>query len=326
MQSRKKINDIIAGNDKRMLAIVGPCSIHNTHLGLEYAEGLAKLIPSLSDVLFVVMRCYFEKPRTRLGWPGMIMDPNINESYDVEQGLYGARDFLAHVSRLNIPCGTEFLDPIVPQYIDDYISWASIGARTTESQIHRYMASGLSMPVGFKNSTQGNIMPAINAMGACRYPHSFLGINQKGQTSVLHTKGHEHLHLILRGGSSGPNYTAEHVADARACLQETALPESIVIDCSHDNSYKDITQQSKVLRNIIEQRISGTENIVGFMLESNLHEGKHTDSDIALVNSTLSITDPCIGWEETAHLLQETAERLRKSTAHTATQVGSTTQ
>jgi len=308
--ARQHIREILLHNDPRFLLIVGPCSIHDTRGGLEYATRLRGLIDRVSESIFVVMRCYFEKPRTSLGWKGLIMDPRLDGSDDIPQGLRMARRFLGDVIRLEVPTATELLDPITPQYIADLICWSAIGARTTESQTHRQMASGLSMPLGFKNTTTGAIGPAINAIKAARQPQTFFGISGDGVASAVSTTGNPDCHLVLRGGDRGPNYSAEHVAETQRRLEEAGLEKTILIDCSHGNSGKDPNRQPDVLRNLLAQRVSGTGSIIGAMLESNLATG---NQPFPRPPGTLvygqSITDPCIGWETTERIVLEAAER-----------------
>ncbi len=311
LEGRRAVENILNGSDRRLLAVVGPCSIHDEKAALDYAGRLKELRDELSGQLHVVMRVYFEKPRTKLGWRGLILDPDLDGSYEIDQGLHRAREILLRVNRLGLPAGSEMLDPIVPQYVDDLVSWASIGARTTESQTHREMASGLSMPVGFKNGTDGGIESALNAMSSSLHPHSFIGINHEGGTCVIHTAGNEQVHIILRGGRSGPNYFSWDIVRVEEMLRHNRLPGSIVVDCSHGNSEKDHRNQATVLRNVVSQRVSGRESIKGFMVESNLQPGRqdlvHPLEKLAYGTS---ITDACIGWDETEELLRETAQRL----------------
>jgi 3-deoxy-7-phosphoheptulonate synthase len=311
LEGRQTVENILSGSDRRLLAVVGPCSIHDEKAALEYAGRLKELRDELSDQLHIVMRVYFEKPRTKLGWRGLILDPDMDGSYEIDQGLHRAREILLGVNRLGLPAGSEMLDPIVPQYIDDLVSWASIGARTTESQTHREMASGLSMPVGFKNGTDGAIESALNAMSSSLHPHSFIGINHEGDTCVIHTLGNEQVHIILRGGRSGPNYYSWDIVRVEEMLRHNKLPGSIVVDCSHGNSEKDYRKQAGVLQNIITQRVSGRESIKGFMLESNLQPGRQDPvHPVDQLTYGTSITDACIGWDETEELLRETARRI----------------
>jgi 3-deoxy-7-phosphoheptulonate synthase len=304
-RSRETVGAIMTGRDQRLLAIVGPCSIHDEKAALEYASRLAELHRKLIDRLFIVMRVYFEKPRTTLGWRGFIIDPLLDGTYDIGAGLFKARRLLLEINRMNLPTGTEMLDPIVPQYTADLVTWSAIGARTTESQTHRDMASGLSMTVGFKNNTDGDIQSAVDAILASARPHSFLGIDQNGQTCVVSTAGNPSTHIILRGGRRGGNFRADMLEEAAFLLKKAGLPPVFVVDCSHGNSEKDHTRQELVLRSILASRRQGVRGIQGFMLESNLNEGNQAlgKAPSALAYG-VSITDACIGWEKTAELLQ----------------------
>ena len=311
VESRDQIREIIWGRQARWLLIVGPCSIHDPHAGLEYAARLRRLIERVEERILIVMRCYFEKPRTSIGWKGLIMDPGLDGSHDIPEGLRLARRFLRKVIDLGVPTATELLDPITPQYIADLISWSAIGARTTESQTHRQMASGLSMPLGFKNATPGTLAPAIHAIRAAREPQRFLGISGDGVASAVSTKGNPDCHLVLRGGHNGPNYTPEHVAEAERLLGEAGLQPSIVIDCSHDNSGRDPERQPEVFCDVVGQRAAGTTSIIGAMLESNLVGGKQPfpNPEGRLIYGQ-SITDGCIDWETTERIVQDAAEKL----------------
>ena len=309
--SRQIIQKIILGEDHRILAVVGPCSIHDREAGLEYARRLQALARRISDRIFVVMRVYFEKPRTTVGWKGLINDPHLDGSFDVAAGLKMGRSILLEVAELGLPTATEMLEPITPQYIADLVSLASIGARTTESPTHRQMASGLSMPVGYKNGTDGNLQVALDAMIAARTQHSFLGIDSDGQTCVVNTKGNPWGHLIVRGGRSGPNFSPESLKEASEKLAALNLSPRVVVDCSHGNSNKDYKNQGIVWRNVIDQRIVGNDAIIGLMLESNLHPGQQKLGENPKdLQYGVSITDACIGWEETEELLLSTYERL----------------
>lgn len=309
--SRQQITKILRGEDKRLLAIVGPCSIHDSEAALEYAQRLRALANLYRDRLCIVMRVYFEKPRTTLGWRGLLVDPDMDGSYDISRGLKIARRLLVQINDMGLPAGSEVLDPIVPQYIAELISWASIGARTTESQTHREMASGLSMPIGFKNATDGDIQIAINAIVSAASPHSFVGIDREGNTVVLRTTGNPDCHLILRGGKHGANFDRLHVSEAAQKMAEAKLRPSIIIDCSHGNSEKKPERQALVLRDILAQREESEGPIVGFMLESNLYEGCQNPSPGGKgLRYGVSITDPCIGWETTAELLKEAYTRI----------------
>jgi 3-deoxy-7-phosphoheptulonate synthase len=308
-ESRQRIRDVIWHDDPRLLLIVGPCSLHDTRAGLEYAARLRKLMDRVGEKLYLVMRCYFEKPRTSVGWKGLIMDPHLDGSNNIPEGLRVARRFLRDVIDLGVPTATELLDPITPQYIADLICWSAIGARTTESQTHRQMASGLSMPLGFKNPPSGAIGPAINAIRAAREPQTFLGISGDGVASAVTTTGNPHCHIVLRGSESGPNYSAQHLADAERRLAEAGLPKTVVIDCSHGNSGKEAQRQAEVLRDIVRRRSCGALALVGAMLESNLAAGNQPflSSSDSLVYGQ-SITDACLDWESTERLVLEVAE------------------
>lgn len=302
---RRAVLDILNERDPRLLVVLGPCSIHDPKAALEYARRLASLSAELEDQLFIVMRTYFEKPRTTIGWKGLINDPYMDGSCHIEEGLRIARKLLLDINELGLPCATEFLDPIVPQYIADLISWAAIGARTTESQTHREMASGLSMPVGFKNGTDGSLQIAIDGMGAARAPHSFVGIDQEGYTCIVRTTGNPAGHVVLRGGRNRSNYDPESIAEACAQLAAHRLPKVLMVDCSHANSGKQHARQEEVWNSIIEQRASGTRPIIGAMLESHLFEGSQpVAKDPATLRYGISVTDACISWETTERLLR----------------------
>ena len=311
IKHRKEIRDILEKKDPRMLAIVGPCSIHDPKAAMDYACELQKLRKKYEDKLFIIMRVYFEKPRTALGWRGLILDPDLDGTYKLEKGLTLARELLLSINKLGLPAGTEILDPIVPQYISDLISWAAIGARTTESQTHRELTSGLSMPVGFKNGTDGSLDVAVNGIQSARHPHSFIGIDKQGQTCVLNTKGNATGHPILRGGKHGPNYYEENIEEAEEALLKEGLNPVVVIDCSHANSGKKYFKQERVLNSILDQRSRGRDSIVGFMLESNLHEGSQKIKDkLSDLSYGISITDACISMETTAALLEKAYNSL----------------
>ena len=304
---RNEIHDILTGKDDRLLIISGPCSIHDTDAGLDYARRLKPLTEKYKDKLLVVMRVYFEKPRTTVGWKGLVYDPDLNGSFDMVSGLKKARKFLLDVANLGLCSGTEFLDPITPQYFGDLIAWGAIGARTSESQTHRQLASGLSMPIGFKNGTGGSIQLAVDGIISSNSKHGFLGVDRSGKAAIVTTRGNQDAHLILRGGSDKPNYDSQSVLDAVNKLKDSGANTSIVIDASHANSFKDHTKQPAVFRNIIDQRISGNKNIIGIMLESNINPGnqKLDESDPSNLVYGVSITDACIGWEETEILLED---------------------
>ncbi|NLX95509.1 MAG: 3-deoxy-7-phosphoheptulonate synthase [Rhodopirellula sp.] len=309
--SRSQIRDILRHNDPRLLLIVGPCSIHDTQAGLEYATRLRSMIEQVSEKIFIVMRCYFEKPRTSLGWKGLIMDPHLDGSDDIPEGLRIARRLLLAVIDMGVPTATELLDPITPQYIADLICWSAIGARTTESQTHRQMASGLSMPLAFKNGTQGTVTSAIHAIKAASQPQTFLGISGDGVASAVETRGNPDCHLVLRGGDNGPNCSPKDVAQTIRLLEKAGLHPSVLVDCSHGNSGKDPCRQPDVLREIVAERTSGSHAVVGAMLESNLVEGSQPfPRPAAELVYGQSITDACIGWETTERLVLEMAEKL----------------
>ena len=303
-QARATARRILSGEDRRLMVVVGPCSIHEPVSAMDYARRLAALAEELKDRVFIVMRVYFEKPRTTVGWKGLINDPRLDDSGEVEEGIHLARKLLLDIAELGLPAGTEFLDPIIPQYIADLISWAAIGARTTESQTHREMASGLSMPVGFKNGTDGSIQTAIDAMRSACAAHSFLGIDQEGMTSIVKTAGNPDSHIVLRGGRDGTNYGPEHTAAAAEKLRKAGLHVSLMVDCSHSNSGKDPLRQPEVLRNVLQQRKGGREDLVAVMLESHIHLGTQAASPSGLKYG-VSVTDACLDWEATASLLRE---------------------
>jgi 3-deoxy-7-phosphoheptulonate synthase len=313
VEGREVVQRILARKDPRMLVIVGPCSIHDEQAALEYAGRLNALRAEIEDQFCILMRVYFEKPRTTLGWKGLINDPHLDGSYDIEAGLKKGRRILLQITELGLPAATEFLDPIVPQYTADLVSWAAIGARTTESQTHREMASGLSMPIGFKNSTEGSLQIAIDAMTAARHPHSFLGIDQEGVTSIIRTTGNPHGHLVLRGGRLRTNYDASSIAEASEALRRAELPVEVMVDCSHANSAKQYARQEDVWRSVIGQRAEGNTALIGLMLESNLKEGNQPMKDNpAELEYGVSITDACVSWETTARMLRSGCEVLRR--------------
>jgi 3-deoxy-7-phosphoheptulonate synthase len=304
-RTRRKAKSILRGEDDRMLVIVGPCSIHDPVSALEYARQLAILSQELADRYLIVMRVYFEKPRTTIGWKGFINDPNLDESCDMAKGILLARKLLLDILDLGLPTATEFLDPIIPQYTAELITWAAIGARTTESQTHREMASGLSMPVGFKNATDGSFQTAIDAMASACTQHSFLGIDQDGATSIIKTAGNPDSHVVLRGGRNGPNYHPEDVALAEQALRKTGLHPTLMVDCSHANSGKDPNRQPDVWKSILAQRREGNRHLIGAMLESHLHFGSQPlTQDPSILKYGVSITDACMDWETTAALLK----------------------
>jgi len=297
---RKDIKRILDGEDNRKLLIVGPCSIHNINETIEYAEKLKELSDKVKDKYVIFMRAYFEKPRTTIGWKGLIYDPDMDGSDNIEKGIEIARKLLLKINEIGLPVATEFLDPIVPQYIGDLVSWVAIGARTTESQIHRQMASGLSMPVGFKNGTSGDLDIAINAISSTANPHSFLGVNLDGSISKVNTRGNKYGHIVLRGGINGPNYSSEDISKTQEKLRSVGLMENVVVDCSHANSGKDYRNQGKVFKDVISQSPEN-HGIIGLMLESNLFEG---GQKIGIeLKKGVSITDECIGFEETREII-----------------------
>jgi len=313
IDGRRAVGQILAGEDPRLLVTVGPCSIHDEAAALQYAQRLKTLADKVSDTLFIVMRVYFEKPRTTIGWKGLINDPYMDGTFDIATGLRRARSLLLRISDLGLPAGTEMLDPISPPYFSDIVTWASIGARTTESQTHRQMASGLSMPIGYKNGTDGDIQIALDAMEAARHPHSFLGIDVDGQTCVVNTKGNPLGHLILRGGRSGPNYDQASVQDAAKKLEATGVTRGIMIDCSHANSNKHYQQQAEVWNYTIDQVATGNQSIMGLMLESNLIQGSQKiPDDLSKLEYGVSITDGCLGWDTTQDLLLYAHDALKR--------------
>jgi 3-deoxy-7-phosphoheptulonate synthase len=312
LSSRNTVEDIFLGNDDRLIVIVGPCSIHDINAAKEYALRLLTLQKEVEKSIFIVMRVYFEKPRTTVGWKGLISDPDMDNSLDVEKGLRQGRELLAWLAEKNIPTGTEALNPITPQYLADLISWCAIGARTTESQTHREMSSGLSMPVGFKNGTDGNLTMAINAIKACSSKQSFLGINDQGQISTFKAKGNKSSHIILRGGAK-PNYDEEAVKNCEKLLKENDLAERIMIDCSHDNSNQDYRNQGKVIEDIKSQILLGNKSIFGVMLESNLFSGKQKILDNKDdMQYGVSVTDGCIDWQETEEVIRSLSKAISK--------------
>ena len=309
--SREAVTRIIRGEDKRLLLVVGPCSIHDAKSAIEYAQRLNALRKELATKFEVIMRVYFEKPRTTIGWKGLISDPHLDGTEDLEQGLIAARKLLVDIVSTGLPAATEFLDPIVPQYIADLVSWAAIGARTTESQTHRMMASGLSMPVGFKNSTDGSLQVAIDAMTAAMNQHSFLGLDEDGVLSIVRTTGNPIGHVVLRGGRLQPNYDPESIRQAEAALAKAKLPPVLMVDCSHANSGKQPARQEDVWRSLINQRLAGNKSIMSAMIESHLFEGAQPiPKDLNELRYGVSITDPCMAWETTERILRWGFEKL----------------
>jgi 3-deoxy-7-phosphoheptulonate synthase len=304
------VQNILVNKDKRRIVITGPCSLHDRAASLEYAEKLKALQQDVRDKVLLIMRTYFEKPRTTLGWKGMLYDPHLDNSYDIEGGLRQARSILLDVTKLGLPTATEFLDPIVPQYTADLVSWAAIGARTTESQIHRQMASGLSMPIGFKNATDGNLKAAVDAIKAAASAHSFMGIDRLGQVIIAETRGNAYGHLVMRGGGGQSNFGSEYVAFADALLSKVGIVNGIIIDCSHANADKNHTRQHIAFMDVLEQIQQGNRRIAGIMLESFLKAGRQSLDKAESLQYGLSITDSCIGWEETEELIHRIAHGL----------------
>jgi 3-deoxy-7-phosphoheptulonate synthase len=306
-ETRDEIKDILTGVSPKKLFIVGPCSVHNTDEALQYGSYLKKLAHKVSNHILIVMRVYFEKPRTTVGWKGLINDPDLNGTYDVNKGILMARKLLLDLNNLGIPCGYEALDTITPQYISDLVSWSAIGARTTESQVHREMVSGLSMPVGFKNGTGGSKLLARDAILSAKYPHCFMGITMDGTPSIVKTVGNQYCHTILRGGSKGPNYHCSDINEMVELLKEKDLPIAIMIDCSHGNSKKDYRNQHIVLKSVIQNMTTGGKSICGVMIESNINEGKQSydylSDDPKILKFGVSITDSCIGMGETENII-----------------------
>ncbi|MCX8085808.1 MAG: 3-deoxy-7-phosphoheptulonate synthase [Rhodocyclaceae bacterium] len=312
LAGRRAIEAILDRRDPRLFVIVGPCSIHDPVAGLDYARRLKALADEVADTLLIVMRVYFEKPRTSTGWKGFINDPRLDDSFHIEEGIFKAREFLLAVNELGLPAGTEALDPIAPQYLGDLISWTAIGARTSESQTHREMSSGLSTPVGFKNGTDGSVETAVNAILSASKPHSFLGINMQGRTAVVRTKGNRYGHLVLRGGGGRPNYDTVSVAIAEAALAKAKLPPNIVIDCSHANSYKNPELQPLVMHDVVNQIRLGNRSIVGLMIESFIEAGNQPiPDDLSKLKYGCSITDACVDWPTTEKMINEAYDILR---------------
>jgi 3-deoxy-7-phosphoheptulonate synthase len=312
VNSRRDIRNILAQQDRRIMVVVGPCSIHDPKAAIDYAEKLAALSHELSEHLLLVMRVYFEKPRTTIGWKGLINDPDLNGTHQISKGLGVARGLLCAITDLGLPIASEMLDPITIQYLSDMISWGAIGARTSESQTHREMASGLSFPVGFKNGTDGNLQIAIDAIAAARHAHSFLGINREGRISIVQTTGNPDGHLVLRGGGGKPNYFPEDIARSEALLQKAGLTPAIMVDCSHANSYKDHERQEEVMVHVIEQIQAGNRSICSLMIESNLEAGgQPMQTDIRQLKYGVSITDKCVDWKTTERMLRHAHSRLQ---------------
>lgn len=310
--ARETIFSILDRKDPRLFIVVGPCSIHDVDAALDYAARLKELAAKVEDTLYIVMRVYFEKPRTSIGWKGLINDPHLDDSFKIEEGLRIGRKLLLDIAELGLPASTEALDPISPQYMQDLIAWSAIGARTTESQTHREMSSGLSSPVGFKNGTDGGLMVAINAMQSVSSPHRFLGISSEGQVSVVTTKGNPYAHVVLRGGSNGPNYDTVHVAQCESALEKGGVSQNIMIDCSHANSSKDPDVQPLVLKDISHQILEGNKSIIGVMLESHINHGSQSiPEDLSQLKYGVSVTDACMDWGTTETAIIEMADKLR---------------
>src|SRR3990167_824185 len=315
LAGRDAIKRILDRADPRLFVVVGPCSIHDPQAALDYGRRLAALAKEIADTMFLVMRVYFEKPRTTVGWKGLVNDPDLDDSFHIEKGLRIARRLLLDLNELGLPCGTEALDPITPQYLADLVSWSAIGARTTESQTHREMASGLSMPVGIKNGTDGSIQVAVNALKSVKTPHHFLGINQDGKISKFSTRGNLYAHIVLRGGEGNPNYDAANIKKCEKVLVTNGLRTQIIVDCSHANSNKDYKKQEMVLKDCLTQISKGNKSIVGFMIESNLDEGSQKiPEDLSQLKYGVSITDPCVGWDTTEKMLVQIQKTLKTIT------------
>ncbi|MFC1468113.1 3-deoxy-7-phosphoheptulonate synthase [Verrucomicrobiota bacterium] len=309
--ARQAISDSLNGKSDRLVVIVGPCSIHDEEAALEYGKRLKAVKEKFADELCIVMRVYFEKPRTTVGWKGLINDPDLDESFNINQGLHKARGLLLQLAELGVPAACEFLDTISPQFISDLVSWGAIGARTTESQIHRELASGISCPIGFKNGTDGNVQIAVDAIRAAGHSHHFLSVTKQGLAAIVATKGNPDGHIILRGGKSGPNYSAEDIAKCGEVLESAGVNRRMIVDCSHGNSNKDYKKQHAVAADIANQYRDGSEGIFGLMIESNLVEGNQQVVEGQELVYGQSITDACVGWEETVQILGELAEAVR---------------
>jgi len=309
---RETINNILDRKDHRIFVVVGPCSIHDVKAAKEYALRLKKLAEEVSDTLVLVMRVYFEKPRTTVGWKGLINDPHLDDSFEIEEGLHIGRQLLMDIAEIGLPTATEALDPISPQYLQDTITWSAIGARTTESQTHREMSSGLSVAIGFKNGTDGNLDVATNALNSVSHPHSFLGINPEGQVAIIRTKGNPYSHIVLRGGGGKPNYDSVNIALCEQQLEKSGLSKNIMVDCSHANSNKDANLQPLVVQDIAHQVLEGNKSIVGLMIESNLNFGNQSiPKDLSELKYGVSVTDACIDWETTEKTLKDMRNKLK---------------
>ena len=312
LTGRQTIRNILDGKDPRLFVVLGPCSIHDVNAAKDYAQRLKVLADKVQDTLYLVMRVYFEKPRTTVGWKGLINDPDMNDSFDIQKGLHIGRQLLIDLNEMGLPCATEALDPMSPQYMHDLIAWSAIGARTTESQTHREMSSGLSSPVGFKNGTDGGLKVAINALLSVQNPHSFLGINSKGQIAIVNTKGNAYGHVVLRGGDGKPNYDSVSVTLAEKELTKAKIAHNIMIDCSHANSNKDPALQPLVMDNVSNQILEGNKSIVGLMIESHLKFGRQDiPSDLSQLEYGKSVTDGCISWETTEEALLKMHDKLQ---------------
>ena len=311
VEARRQVRDILERRDHRLLVVIGPCSIHDPEAAFDYAERLTALARRTQDTLFVVMRAYFEKPRTTVGWKGLINDPDIDDTFRVDRGIRAARQVLLDIAALGLPLATEALDPITPQYLQDLITWSAIGARTTESQTHRELASGLSSTVGFKNGTDGSLAVAVNALKSAASPHRFLGIDADGRVAVVQTRGNAAAHIVLRGGENGPNYDAVAVARCEQALADAGLGQAIMVDCSHANSNKDHERQRVVADAVADQVVAGNRSIIGLMVESNIGAGNQSPTADELTYG-VSITDACVGWDDTENMLLTLADRLRQ--------------
>jgi 3-deoxy-7-phosphoheptulonate synthase len=313
LEGRRAVEAILDGRDRRLFAVVGPCSIHDPAAGVDYARRLCRLAAEVSETMFVVMRVYFEKPRTSVGWKGFINDPYMDDSFRVNEGMEKARRFLLDVNELGMPAGTEALDPIAPQYYGDLVAWTAIGARTSESQTHREMSSGLSTPVGFKNGTDGDIEAAVNAIVSAGRPHAFLGINGQGRTAIIRTRGNRYGHVVLRGGGGRPNFDTVSISLAEQALQRAGLPLNIAVDCSHANSWKKPELQPLVLRDVVHQIREGNTSVVGFMVESFIEAGNQPiPADLSRLRYGCSVTDACVGWDTTVEMLRGADQVLRE--------------
>ncbi|KAJ2303332.1 3-deoxy-7-phosphoheptulonate synthase [Coemansia sp. RSA 2706] len=315
-RGRKHASDILQRKDDRLIVVVGPCSIHDPKAAVEYCKQLKQLADELAEDLCIVMRVYFEKPRTTVGWKGLINDPELNDTFQINKGMHVARDLLCQITDMGMPAGCELLDTISPQFLGDLFSWGAIGARTTESQVHRELASGVSFPVGFKNGTDGNATIAVDAIRSASHPHHFLGVTKSGLAAITKTTGNKLCHIILRGGNSGPNYEAEWVANISEQIKKAKVVDNIMIDCSHGNSRKDHRNQPKVCSDVAKQVAAGNRSIIGVMIESNINEGRQdipseSEGGVAALKYGQSITDACVSWEQTVPMLKELAQAVR---------------